>query len=454
MPIFTIRATDSSGLIKVFLYNNETSSLTDERGVSVVPEHVRPDDQEQNNWRQADTTMLGKTSKIKRLKIQLGLSCNYSCEYCSQRFVPHSEETNKNDIEPFLTKLPQWFDGGDDGKGSGVRIEFWGGEPLVYWKTLKPLAEALRQKYPNAEFMMITNGSLLDLAKNEWLDKLGFCIAVSHDGPGQYVRGPDPLEDPKQKEAILDLYRRLSDKGRFSFNATINSENQSRAAIRDFFVELTGNESVQIGEGAFIESYDEGGLSKMLDSQSEIKSFMNLAFTEIATEKATMMNNGILGAKIDGFIESIRRGRPSSALGQKCGMDMKENIAVDLRGNVLTCHNVSAVGTAPNGESHKVGSVDDLESVNLKTSKHWSKRENCWKCPVLQLCGGSCMFLDGKLFDASCDSSFADNMVFFTYAFELMTGFRPFLIEGGLKARELIWNPKPLSMRVIPIVAT
>ena len=33
--------------------------------------------------------------------------------------------------------MPKFFQGGEDGLGKGVKIEFWGGEPLVYWKTLK-----------------------------------------------------------------------------------------------------------------------------------------------------------------------------------------------------------------------------------------------------------------------------------------------------------------------------
>ena len=90
-----------------------------------------------------------------------------------------------------------------------ARIEFWGGEPFVYWKTLKPLAEALRARYPAAHFNIITNGSLLDLDKNAWLEKLGFSVGLSHDGPGYHARGADPLDDPEKLAAIMDLWARL-----------------------------------------------------------------------------------------------------------------------------------------------------------------------------------------------------------------------------------------------------
>ena len=47
----------------------------------------------------------------------------------------------------------------------------------------------------------------------------------------------------------------------------------------------------------------------------------------------------------DEYHASIQRQRPIEALGQKCGMDREAAIAVDLRGNVMTCRNTGAKGT-------------------------------------------------------------------------------------------------------------
>ncbi|MBM3409185.1 MAG: caspase family protein [Betaproteobacteria bacterium] len=35
-----------------------------------------------------------------------------------------------------MDQLQGWFAGGTDGRGSGVKIEFWGGEPFVYWSKM------------------------------------------------------------------------------------------------------------------------------------------------------------------------------------------------------------------------------------------------------------------------------------------------------------------------------
>ncbi len=425
MAKFLITAVDTSKQTVVpLLYDNTDSSLTDLQGRSVVqtvdaslraPTVVAP-----VTSRDAP---LGKTSP-RILKISLGLSCNFACEYCSQRFVDRNVETNPDDIDGFLASLDTWV------LNPPSAIEFWGGEPLVYIKTLKPLAQALREKFPEARFSVITNGSLLNHDTNQWLDDLGFTVSISHDGPGQHVRGPDPLDDHQARTAILELYRRLAPKGRFSFNAMLNRENQSRAAIQAFFIDLTGDPDVLIGEGGFVDAYDAGGIAQSLRPE-EFHSFRRQAFKDIRHGKAGRISS--VRDRVMSFVNSLRFERPASSLGQKCGMDRLDSIAVDLKGNVLTCQNVSAAALAPNSESHCIGHTSQLEEVALKTATHWSNRMECPGCPMLQICKGACMFLQGPLWEASCENAYSDALPIFAAGIEYLTGLVPVHIEGKLR---------------------
>src|SRR5262249_32691663 len=161
--------------------------------------------------------------------------------------VPHATNGNPDFVERFVRNLDRWL------AGVPQRIEYWGGEPLVYWKTLKPLAEALRKKFPDTSFLMITNGSLLDPEIKQWPEDIDFSVGISHDGPGQHVRGPDPLADPAQRKHILDLFKRLAPKGRISFNSMISRSNLDRAAVEEFFRGVFGHGAFNIGEGGFID---------------------------------------------------------------------------------------------------------------------------------------------------------------------------------------------------------
>jgi len=120
---------------------------------------------------------------------------------------------------------------------------------------------------------------------------------------------------------------------------------------------------VNIGEGAFIDPYDEGGLAATLQTQQDHVRFRALAYKELRQGMASRMS--VAQQRIMDFVQSIRTARPATSLGQKCGMDKLNNLAVDLHGNVLTCQNVSAAATAPNGQPHQIGHLSNLRGTRV-----------------------------------------------------------------------------------------
>jgi uncharacterized protein len=417
---------------KIFYYDNIKNILKNSAGdIFEYPEDQRPKHNLKPYKSFDKNRPLKKSKLISHLKIQMGLSCNYSCDYCSQKFVERQPETSKKDIDAFMEKLEALhFD-----EDVGLIVEFWGGEPLVYWKTLKPLAEAVAEKFDDwknkPRFSIITNGSILTDEIIDWLMMMDFSVGISHDGPGQFVRGPDPFDDPEAKERILGFYRMMTRLGKsISFNAMLNSKNQSRKDIHDFFVNLTGDENVRLGEGSLVDAYDEDGVSNSLITKKEHFEFRQKSFGEIYGNQGRIGFFGQLG-KIDDFVTGVLTHREATYLGQKCGMDDEHTIAVDLRGNVMTCQNVSSLEISKNGESHNGGNLEDYSKVELKSVTHWSNRKECPECPVLHVCKGACMFLDEKYWDISCANAYSDNVALFAAGFTVMTnGYIPTLIKS------------------------
>jgi uncharacterized protein len=415
---------------KIFHYDNMKNVLSSDDGfIYEYPEKTSFDNLtpsrafDQNN-------PLKKQKLIKTLKIQMGLSCNYSCSYCSQKFVERPDETSKKDIDAFMSKLDVLeFD-----EAQGLKIEFWGGEPLVYWKTMKPLAEALDEKFDHwkkkPNFSVITNGSLLTREICSWLYYMGFSVGISHDGPGQYVRGPDPFEDPDKRKIILDFYKVMSPIGRISFNSMMNINNRSRTDVYNWFVNLTGDKNVTIGEGTFIDAYDADGINSSFLSKKDHFEFRRQSFNDIYSAEDMIGFFGIYD-KIDNFTKSVLVHFDSTYLGQKCGMDDENTIAVDLVGNVVTCQNVSVKELSKNGQPHLGGNLQDYDNVELKSVTHWKNRAGCKDCPVLQLCKGSCMYLDNEFWDITCNTAYSDNIPLFALSFEKITnGYVPSLIKS------------------------
>ena len=457
--IFEILAEKTPTDKKIFYYDNEKNILKDETGfVFTDTERKKTINFGKESIPFSKESPLKKSRKVKKIKIQMGLSCNYSCDYCSQKFVERAPETSKKDIDNFMEML----DVLEYSEETGLAVEFWGGEPFVYWKTMKPLAEAIKEKFSlwkkAPQFSVITNGSILTEDICAWLYAMGFSVAVSHDGPGQYVRGPDPFENEESKNIVLDLYNALKPKNRMSFNSMLNSKNLSRKAIFDWFVDFTGDTQVRLGEGTFVDAYDEDGLENSLNLKSERFAFRKLSFNDIYSNNGNIGFAGIL-QKIDNFMRDVTTQKESKYLGQKCGMDEEDVISFDLRGNVITCQNVSAAEISKNGEPHLGGSLKDFDNIELKSSTHWANRENCSGCPVLHICQGACMFLDGKYWDTSCNNAFSDAIPLFALAIERITGgYIPTLINNKELPldRQDIWgtiyeHQEEKQRKVIPI---
>lgn len=423
----------SNDVKKVLIYDPMTSEMYwEETGEKPSLEYISGGVTYQidvKTWRPAKVTnphdpkLYGiKSRKPTTVKITMGLKCNYACSYCNQAHQPHDPVGGPEDADALIEKMKNNFTFGTYDK---FRLEFWGGEPMVYWKTLKPLAEKVKQVYPNAQFMMVTNGSLLDRAKIDWCRTMGFSIGMSHDGPLHAKnRGPDPLDDPKAKDAIVYALKTMG-QGRFTFNCVLTRENVSVAAVRDFICEKLNRKDInydnapvdqrelQVTTEELMLPYDESGMQHSLQTPDEKKEILHSLFWE--TIQCKNQFSWTVNQKVTDFFESLVYQRPAEVLGQKCGMDREDTIAIDMKGNVTTCQNTSSL------TKHNIGNIDDIENVKLTNSYHWSTRAECPTCPVVQLCQGACLFLEDKYWTQACENLFYYNLGLLASALFVMT---------------------------------
>lgn len=411
-------------------YNPHTSELVDQQGASVIAD-AAADVVFDDAVRISPTAPGKKSSTPETLKIQLGLRCNYSCSYCSQSGEIESATVTKTaDADEFIQGLDTWL------TGIPKRIEFWGGEPFLYFAKLRKLVPALDERFPDTEFVIITNGSLIDNEIIDFIERYDITIAVSHDGPGQALRGPDPFEDPERASWLRELWRRRGPGNRMSFNVVFSGANSDVGKTQEWFVEKVGDSEVALSVEGVVSTYDTRtaqGSGRFTKNEYEtLRQSMVDAFVD-----GKALRFGTIVEKAEDFVDSLHRRRPSTALGQKCGMDREDQLAVDLSGKVMTCQNTGANG------KHGIGSVSDLQTVRLNTAWHWSNRECCNHCPVLQLCKGACMYLDGDLFAQSCENEYRFNEALLAGIVKHITRLNLERIEGDIR--------RPRSTKKIPI---
>lgn len=373
-----------------------------------------------------------KSARVATLKIQLGMGCNYACSYCSQSSAAADATVSRTaDVEAFVAGLDDWL------AGAPQRIELWGGEPLLYFAKLRRLVPALRQRFPSARLCMVSNGSLLDEELLDFLERWDIYVGISHDGPGQHLRGPDPFDDPRKAHWLRELWRRRGGaRRRVSFNVVFTPANADLAATRAWLAERVGDEAIALETEGVVSVHDDRTLAGA--GRWTPQDYLRLRASIVAAFRSGhALRFESLREKARDFLLSVQQRRPAAALGQKCGMDRPDQLAVDLLGNVMTCQVTGAQGR------HALGHVSRLQDVALTTATHWSHRECCTHCPVVQLCQGGCMFQQDAHFAQSCENEYQYNLGILEGVLAAVAGLRLERIEGDIR--------RPTQRRRIPI---
>lgn len=308
---------------------------------------------------------------ISHLRIQLGTACNYKCSFCINSCLDKTKVASQKDIDNFLKLLI------NEPICNDVKIEFWGGEPLIYWKNISYLLPKLREYYPNCRYAMVTNGTLLDEKKIKVLSEYKVEILISHDAQAYFLRGPDPIENPKILNLWKEIFEEYYDKNiPISLNTVISPYNEDLWEVDAFFKKRLPFANYRF-EGVVMPHTD-----KVFPKYS--KKLFNSIF-----ESCTEGNNSLafaLSPYINKCIDYLIHAYKCEENMARCDAHKKSSLSVDLFGNILTCHNVDL--------KDKIGELGN-KILSKKCFKLWHERE-CVNCPVLVSCKGACLRLDIK----------------------------------------------------------
>ena len=350
----------------------------------------------------------GKDRVLSKLKIQLGLACNTNCRYCMQapwRQAGEEPQPSEAEIDRFLDSLSE---AGIRLRPKG-RIEIWGGEPLVYIRTLRILLPKLRERFGReCVISLFTNGLLLTRETADLLLTHRVTVRISHDGPGQSLRGVDPIEDPKIFEVWKHLFAESRRAGNpLEFHAVITPMNADLERVVDFFREKFGSEAEVGFEGVVSQT---GACAEDCGFTEESARVLSASVFNAA------MNRSIpdLMPFIDELLGRMVHRVPASRLGIRCEAGSRSVLTVDLKGRIGSCQN-RPVGRFP------VGTVKDLEHASNPHLTHWSLRPNCRDCLVLHSCKGGCPHLSDSEAQAACTNEFVFHSAVFASVWHLLT---------------------------------
>ena len=313
----------------------------------------------------------------------LGPACNMSCRHCSQTPVKNCFNMSPNggelsqDVKDFVVKwsnLPWKY-----AKNNSRRLYFWGGEPLLYWQTIKKLVlefEKLGAK--GISYRIFSNGLLLNDEIVEFCNEHGIWFIMSYDAPNPTaVRNAIPNND--KCKLFIKINKR-------TVNTVYNAINNNMVAALHILERKFPGTEISCG---FI--------NVLSDIPKDIYAFKK---GEVYREVAEL---GILAMK--GNENAMRWFR--SKLWRINRWDVAEfeeypyppchpgvvSLSVDFKGNVYRCHN----------DSCKVGRItDNFNSLQEKHLNEWRKLlpYKCKTCEHLDICRCICPIAvqqDGEL---------------------------------------------------------
>ena len=312
-----------------------------------------------------DSDILEKRRNI--IYLILGFDCNLRCNYCLH--THHFDRKMPSTISPkvlhFLkTRIPSKVK-------SKLNLQFWGGEPLLYFDKIKFLVEELKDTGAYT-FAIVTNGTYLTQEIVDFCNDNEVVIGVSHDGVlNNYNRGYDPIED---KHELINSIKYFS-----GFSAVMTPENKSYYEITDYFRSCD----------LLTEDKKRCRVVPVLDvSLGDVAKFNDEFHKEMKKVVDNLKNNLIMGNVDCQELDIFKSGIASYLMKKKYPEVYKDvfttyTMMLDLEGNLY--YN--------SGGSYKLGDIntplEDIKKNFIETNnKYFGRWEKCLACRVKPICNG------------------------------------------------------------------
>lgn len=293
------------------------------------------------------------------LNLMLGTACNKHCSYCMQ---PRHGSNGKIDIDQFIEKLISYLK--VHCPNGLYTIEYWGGEPLLYFDYIKSIQEALVSNsiYIERKPRIVTNGTLIHQDFIDFCNQYDILVNLSwHDGSitdeqlikflqinNIYVTSVITHQH-LTLESDYTGWSRIADLGRivkwqvYPVHCTDHCSKDSYLTIEDINCYF---------------KYLARSILPNKDLSTFNKYILNHLYVTYIKHKAITVEPKCYGAR---------------------------NLSIDLHGNRYYCHHVMEASNI----AYNIFDAIPIINANDSVAKYFSSKE-CQSCELLPTCLGSC----------------------------------------------------------------
>jgi uncharacterized protein len=370
------------------------------------------------DYRNENSPKLKKDEAVYTLRLRLGDLCNYSCHYCPQKYHDDVDFADiDKDVDALIEDLKkvQYTDG-------ELMVQFWGGEPLVYWSSIVKLVSffKLHRQGKQLKFYMICNGSLLTDDKVDFLLDLyreyPISLGISHDSYWHEItRGKDIFDSPKRVALINKLIDTMGPMCKFVTAAS--KENHDMIRMQEFFKAKLGRDEVYV-ESRLIRPYTDEAMPFSVRTRQDM-------WNVVRSHLSSMYDGGVainytFFDRIWSQIQWLMEEKPVVMTGAWCSAHSPGDVTVDAKGKVYNCHllDESSCETGP----WEIGTVTALRDIEYVPGMHHANRKWCSVCPILPMCQGGCFVMSEEKHQMACNADYAEFISIFAAALNEVTG--------------------------------
>lgn len=335
--------------------------------------------------------MMNYGQEVNTIFIILGTGCNMNCKYCLQ----HPLLIEKKEIDIINPDIFEFMINCLKNNKKGIHIQFFGGEPLIYFKNLRYIMNKLYDiNFNNKKFSfgIISNGKAITDEMTDYLNIHNVPVTISWDGKNtEKTRNYDVFSNKELKEKIFKL--------KFLGLSAVMSSYAYPKDILDNFYELSE-------EYAKLHSYI---MTFNIDDIFDTGLEENRDLLDIDYNKVSEQINYLL----EYYIENINKNEKKKYtyidyISKKinliknfvnnkgkiyntcyCGNGYN-TINIDLNGNLYSCHNTNvSCGNINNNYEEYHNKIIELDSTK-------ENNKICSSCYVYPICKSGCKLVSSK----------------------------------------------------------
>ena len=331
----------------------------------------------------------------------LGQSCNLQCKYCLKHTMVNEQLTAE-----FSYAVRDYLEYLIETRTLPVNLMYYGGEPLLYFNTIKQIKEFCDEKEKEhkksvVHHGMISNGKALTQEIIDWIIENKISYTVSYDGYNSDItRGFDAI---KEKE---DLLLQIPD---LCLSAVVTSANYPLDILKAFqefddkyFVKNGRHIGINLDElmdtGCGIETQELLKIDQERynnDIKEILESYLATKAEDKRKEEYSLKESW--GWEIFIRMISAKENQDNLKL-SKCGQTLRV-LNIDLKGNIYSCHN-----STEENLGHIIDPANSIiEKFMASEYKIMNRRRTiCKDCPAEYICQCGCKLISDERMETTC----------------------------------------------------